>query len=201
MAVQARSVRSIGGGVTIRDYRGTGLLRPSPAGPGGSVVHIRPLVFVEHIPVIPNRRGIEDGLQLARVLNDQGLAVHTGDDSEGNVFRFTNLDELCWQAKGANALSCGTEHMHLTIGEPWSERQMRASAYMAVVALERQGIPLENGGLIAGPGIVKVKQRGHVGHAYVARAAGFNDRTDPGAGFHRQHMYELARFFQRHRHF
>ncbi len=196
MTPRARSVRKIPGGVTIYDFRGTGLCPPVRDN-SGKPVKIKPLVLVEHIPVVANRQGIEDGIRLANVLTAQGLAVQSATDSEGNVYRYTNLDDLCWQARGANAVGCGTEHMHLTIGEPWSERQMRAAAWLAVLAEDRQGVPLRNGTLISGPGVVKVKRRGHVGHAYVSRAAGFNDRSDPGPGFDRQHMYELARHFQR----
>lgn len=191
------SVPGMGG--KVYDFRGTGLC--PPASVNGGSVKIKPLVAVEHIPVVANRNGIDDFVALAGVLRVRGLAVQSATDSEGNVCRYTNLDDLCWQAKGANAVSCGTEHMHLTVGEAWTERQMRAAAWLAVLAFERQGVPLQNGSLIAGPGVVKVKQRGHVGHAYVSRAAGFNDRIDPGAGFERQHMYELARFFMRHRRF
>lgn len=200
MSVRPRSVHKIPGGVTVYDFRGTGLC-PPVRDAAGKVVKIKPLVAVEHIPVIRNVPGLGDFISLANTLRAQGLSLQSATDSEGNVCRYANLDDLCWQARGANAVSCGTEHMHLTIGEPWSEKQMRAAAYLAWLAHERQGIPLHNGVLIAGPGVVKVRRGGHVGHAYVSRAAGFNDRVDPGAGFNRQHMYELARYYDRHRRF
>lgn len=195
--VEVFPVKGMGG--KVYDFRGTGLC--PPAMPNGKPVKIKPLIAVEHIPVVRNVPGIGDFVSLANVLRVQGLSLQSATDSEGNVCRYTHLDQLCWQARGGNVLSCGTEHMHLTIGEPWGEKQMRAAAWLAVLALERQGIPLNNGTLISGPGVVKVKQRGHVGHAYVSRAAGFNDRIDPGPGFDRQHMYELARFFLKHRRF
>lgn len=200
MAVQARSVRTIQGGVKVYDYRGTGLVPPVMR--SGRPVTIRPLLYVHHIPVIKNTAGVGDLMSLARVLRARGLNVHNADDREGNIFLFTRMDQLCWHAKGANSFSMGTEHMHYrTVGEPWSERQMRAAAYLAFQAWKDHGIPVQMGGMLPGSGVVRVTKRGHTDHEIVSAKAGFHDRSDPGDEFHYKHLFELIHYFDRHRHF
>ena len=193
MSVTAKRVRHIKGGVTVRDYRGTGLCPPN----GG---HITPVIFVQHIPVIRNRPGVEDLVTLGRVLRAQGLAVQRGTDAEGNVAQFTKLDELCYHARGANSISVGAEHMHWSTGEEWTERQFRAVAFCAWEAMHFHGIPLQGARLLSG-NPTRVARRGHTSHRRQAAAAGFHDRVDPGPGFRWRHVYDLARFYDRHRRF
>lgn len=193
MSIQAKSVRKIPGGVTIRDYRGTGLCPPN----GG---RIRPLIFVQHIPVIRNKPGTEDLITLGRVLKQQGLAVQAGTDAEGNVAQYTRLDELCYHARGANSVSMGCEHMHYSISEEWTEAQMRAAAWLAHHASVSYGIPLQRA--ILGQGRpTKVQRRGHTSHANQSAKAGFNDRSDPGPKFNYTHLYDLAKFYAKNRRF
>lgn len=192
--IKPRSVRKIKGGVTVYDWRDTGLCPPS----GG---RIEPVLFVQHIPVIANRPGVQDLETLGRVLKAQGLAVQYGTDAEGNLARFTRLTELCFHARGANSIAAGCEHMHFTIGETWTERQFRAAAVLAWEAHERAGIPLQGAHLVAGAGLTRVARPGHTSHRRQAAAAGFDDRMDPGSGFRFGHVYELARFYGRHGHF
>jgi len=193
MAISATSVHKIKGGVTIRDYRGTGLCPPNFG-------RITPVIFVEHIPVIRNRPGVEDLFTLGAVLKAQGLAVQNGTDSEGNVAIFTRMVDGCFHARGSNSISAGTEHMHLTVAEEWTERQMRAAAWIAWQAFDDHGIPLQGAQLLPG-NPTRVARKGHTSHQTQAAAAGFNDRSDPGPGFKFGHMYELARFFGKHGHF
>jgi hypothetical protein len=187
-----RSVKKIPGGVTIYDFRGTGACPPVP----GS--RFRPLVYVHHIPVIKNAAGLSDIHALASVLKNRGLAVQHATDAEGNVALFSRMDEMCWHAKGANSISVGCEHMHFTTDQPWSDRQMRAAAWLAVAAERSFGIPLQDGWLRAGNGEVGVRRRGHTTHEIVSAKAGYNDRSDPGPGFRLGRVYELARYFKRH---
>jgi hypothetical protein len=193
MSVHARSVRHIKGGVTVRDYRGTDVCPPN----GG---RIDPVVFIDHIPVIRNRDGVEDLLTLGRVLKAQGLAVQRATDAEGNVAQFTRLDALCYHARGANSISAGCEHMHYGLDEPWTERQFRAAAFVAWEAMHYHGIPLRGARLLAG-NPTRVARSGHASHRRQAAAAGYHDRSDPGPGFRFAHVYELAEFYDRHRRF
>ena len=41
--------------------------------------------------------------------------VQFSTDASGNVAMFTKANRLCFQARGANSVSCGIEHMHATI--------------------------------------------------------------------------------------
>jgi hypothetical protein len=194
--IQARNVTKLRGGVTIRDYRGTGLCPPN----GGK---IKPLIYVEHIPVIHNVAGIQDGITLGNVLKAQGLAVMSGTDSEGNIFLYTDMDDLCYHARGSNTISCGTEHMHYLVTEPWTEAQYRAAAVLAWRAHNHHGIPLQGArlGLTHPPNTTPVLRRGFTSHMVQARAAGWSDRSDPGSLFHFGHLYKLAHYFGTHRHF
>jgi len=141
---------------------------------------INPRLHVEHIPVIRQMDGRADLDLLWRVLVDQGLMVHNGSDGEGNVALFVPLDKLCYQARGANTVSVGTEHMHLAVTDAWSSHQLNAAAYLSYRSLEHADIPMYNGRLRSGNGFVVVARGGHVTHKRVSQAAGFNDRSDPG---------------------
>lgn len=187
-------IKELKGAGKVIDYRDTGLLEPS----GGI---IRPLIMVEHIPVIKNVPGTDDFETLARVLNDQGLSLQAATDAEGNVALYNPLNRLCFQARGANQVSCGVEHMHLSIGEAWSRKQLRAAAWLWQLAEREFGIPLRIARLASGPGRVNVLRRGHTSHQRVSEAAGFNDRVDPGPGFDWEYVRKAALFFKRHGHF
>jgi hypothetical protein len=191
----ARSVRTIPGmGGKVFDFRGTGLCPPN----GG---RMRPLLMVHHIPVVHQQPGIGDFETLARVLRAQGLAIQAATDAEGNVALFTRLDELCFGHRGANQFACGVEHMHFDVNEPWTEKQMRAAAWLAHRAWRSFGIRPRKGLLLPGAGLVRVQRRGHTSHMEVSAKAGFNDRSDPGPKFRFAHLYELTRFFDKHHRF
>jgi hypothetical protein len=199
MTVKARSIREIpgmgpGSDGKVYDYRGTGLCPPS----GG---RIRPLAMVHHIPVVRQAEGAADGVQLGNILRAQGLAIQAATDAEGNVFLYTRLDELCWGQRGANQIACGVEHMHYTVGEPWTKYQMRAAAWLANQAWTAFGIPPQGAILTAGPGRVGVSRRGHTSHEMVSNKAGFHDRSDPGKGFDYAEMYALTRHYHRNHRF
>jgi hypothetical protein len=168
---QPTKIKTIKGMGTVWDYRR--FTQPN----GGP---IEPLVFVQHIPVIRQMDGRADLDVLWRVLVSQGLMVHNGTDAEGNVALYCRMDRLCFHARGGNSVSCGTEHMHLTTAEDWSDRQLNAAAYLSNRAYENQDLPRRHGNLDRGPGFVKVRRRGHVTHEAVSAKAGFNDRSDPG---------------------
>jgi hypothetical protein len=192
--IKPRSIRAIAGMGKVYDYRGTGLCPPN----GG---RIRPLCMVHHIPVVANAKGTADLVRLADVLRAQGLAIQAATDAEGNVALYTRLDELCFGQRGANQFSCGVEHMHVTVGEAWSERQMRAAAWLANQAWISYGIPPHRATLLPGRGVARVARRGHTSHQNVSTKAGFNDRSDPGKGFDYPHLYELTRFYNKHKRF
>ncbi|MEA2241231.1 MAG: N-acetylmuramoyl-L-alanine amidase [Solirubrobacteraceae bacterium] len=187
-------LKELRGAGKVFDYRGTGLL---PANGG----IIRPLIMVEHIPVVPNVKGTADFHTLANVLRAQGLSLQAATDREGNVALYNDLNRLCFQAKGANQVSCGVEHMHMTIGEEWSKKQFRAAAWLWQYAEHTFGIPLRVARITSGPGRVGVLRRGHTSHQRVATAAGFNNRVDPGPGFDWEYVRKAALFFKSHGHF
>lgn len=188
-------VKELGGAGKVYDWRGTGLLRPSAG-------TIKPLIMVEHIPVVPNKAGIQDFLDLARVLRAQGLSLQAATDRDGNVALFTPLHSCCWQARGVNQQSCGVEHMHMAVSEEWTKKQLRASAWLWQYAEREYGIPLRVGKLApGGPGLARVIKRGHVSHERVSQAAGFNDRVDPGPKYDWEYVRHAALFFKAHGHF
>jgi hypothetical protein len=157
---------------TVWDYRRFTV----PNGP-----HMRPLIFTQHIPVIRQMDGRADLDVLWKVLVAQGLMVQNGTDGEGNVAFYTNMDRICWHARGANSLGPGTEHMHLTTAESWSDRQLNAAAYLSNRLYENHGVSRKHGHIVPNtPGTVAVTRRGHVTHEAVSKKAGFNDRSDPG---------------------
>jgi hypothetical protein len=194
----------IGGGHVLKDVKGMGKVydwRTSPWTPanGGS---IKPLAFVHHIPVVPNSVGIGDFVTLRNVLVAQGLMVQTATDREGNVALFTPFNRLCYQAKGANQITCGCEHMHLTTGEAWTKHQLRASAWLVNQALEKHGIPATAwASLGSGKGFVTVKRRGQTTHESVSAHAGFHDRTDPGHGYDKEYVDHCVHYYRKHHHF
>jgi hypothetical protein len=186
-----RSERTIPGmGGKVFDFRGTGLCPPN----GG---RIRPLLMVHHIPVVSNVTGTADFIRLGDILRGKGLAIQASTDAEGNVALFTRFDEFCFGHRGANQIGCGIEHMHMTVGEPWTEKQMRAAAWCTAQVWISHGVPPRGGVMTPGNRIVGVTRRGHTSHRTVSDLAGFHDRTDPGTGFNFAHLYELARFFRK----
>jgi len=184
-AIAPRSVRAIPGMGKVYDYRGTGLCPPN--GP-----RMRPLIMVHHIPVVPNMKGTADFVRLGDVLRAQKLAIQAATDAEGNVALYTRFDELCYGQRGANQFSCGVEHMHMAVGEAWTEKQMRAAAWCANQVWVSYAIPPQRAILTPGDRIVGVQRRGHTSHQNVSKKAGFNDRSDPGEGFDYPHLYELT---------
>lgn len=178
---------------TVFDYR-----RETPS--NGGIIALR--ACVHHLPVIRNEPGRQDLDTLRRVLMAQGLMVQFGTDAEGNVAMYTKANRLCYHARGANSVACGIEHMHATVGEPWTERQMRAAAWVAQYLEREFGLPLQLADVEPGPGAtVVIKRKGHTSHQQISRVAGFNDRSDPGKGFDYSKMFSAARYFKAHGHF
>lgn len=165
---------------------------------------ITPYLYVDHIPVIHQAAGLEDINTLWRVLVGQGLMVHRADDAGGNVAMFTGLNVGNYQAKGANSISVGNEHMHYGINDPWSRKQMMAAAFASWQAYEYANITTRYGSIGSGNGYVTVRKRGHVTHKRVSAAAGYFDRSDPGPTWENgvdTEVAELARFYNTHHHF
>lgn len=182
-----------GASSSVFDYRSE-----TPA--NGGIINLR--ACVHHIPVIRQAEGRADLDTLRRVLQAQGLMVQHGTDAEGNVAMFTRANRLCYHARGGNSVTCGIEHMHYTVGEPWSKKQMRAAAWIAQYLEREFGIPLQMANVEPGPGYtVTIARKGHTSHQQISRVAGFNDRSDPGKGFDYGEMFAAARFFKKHGHF
>ncbi len=178
---------------TVFDYR-------RETASNGGIIALR--ACVHHVPVIRNEPGRQDLDTLRRVLMAQGLMVQFGTDAEGNVAMYTKANRLCYHARGANSVACGIEHMHLTTGEPWSKRQMRAAGWIAQYLEREFGLPLRMADVEPGPGAtVTIKRTGHTSHQQISRVAGFNDRSDPGQGFDYSEMFSAARYFKKHGHF
>ncbi len=168
--------------------------------PNGGIIGLR--ACVHHIPVIRQMPGRADLDVLRRVLIQQGLMVQFGTDAEGNVALYTRANRLCFHARGGNSVTCGIEHMHATVGEPWSKKQMRAAAWIAQYLERTFAIPLQMADVEPGPGAtVVIARKGHTSHQQIGRVAGFNDRSDPGRGFDYAEMFAAAKFFKRHGHF
>lgn len=163
-----------------RDIKGMGAVWDYRAFTQPNGGRINPLVFVQHIPVIRQMAGRADLDALWRVLISQRLMVQRATDGEGNVAKYTGLRALCFHARGANAISAGVEHMHLTTADSWTDRQLNAAAYCAWEAHDKCGIPLTRARLGDGAGLVKVRRRGQTTHEAVSRHAQFFDRSDPG---------------------
>lgn len=195
MAISTRDRHDVRGMGTVYDYRGTGLLRPN-----GGIIRLEG--HVHHIPVMRDQAGAADFISLAGVLKAQGLSLQFATDGEGNVCLYNNANVLCYQARGVNSRACGTEHMHMSIGQDWREVQFRAAAWLEWWLERNYGIPNRNGILVPnGPGQARFKRTGHVTHRKVSEVAGFFDRSDPGPGFVRWHVHRLAGFYAAHRHF
>lgn len=178
---------------TIWDYRGE-------TSPNGGRINLRACTW--HIPVIRNVDGPGDLATLRRVLIEQGLMVQFGNDAEGNIALYTRPDRLCYQAKGGNSVTCGVEQMHLTTGEPWTRKQLRASGWIANYLRREFGLPLRMADIDPGPpGTIVVARTGHTSHAQVARMAGYHDRSDPGREFDYEYVFSCADFFARKGHF
>lgn len=189
--------------VKIKDIKGMGSIwdyRAFTIPNGGK---IRVLAAVEHIPVIRQMVGRADLDILWRVLVSQGLMVHNGTDGEGNVALFAPMDRLCFHARGANGLSVGTEHMHLTTLEDWGTKQLNAAAFLSHRMKIHHDLPRRHGALGAGSGLVTVRLRGHVTHEAVSRKAGFNDRSDPGDKYEdlMNEIEQRSVFFSNNHHF
>jgi hypothetical protein len=201
-----------GNGKVLKELRGAGKVydwRDSDWTPtNGGRINLR--LFVQHIPVIRNVDGIADIVTLRNALVAQGLMVQCCTDREGNVGLFTPFDFLCYQAKGANQISCGCENMLFSTAEDWSKLQLRAMAWV-IQLCERPahgGVPQTRGRLGSGSGVVRVLEEGQVWHSEVSDAAGFHDRSDPwGDTPHDvvverwEYVQHCIRFFDEHGHF
>jgi hypothetical protein len=194
----------VGDGKVLKEIRGAGKVydwRDSSWTPvnGGK---IPVLAFVHHIPVVPNVVGIGDFVTLRNVLVAQRLMIQSATDREGNIALFTPFNYLCYQARGANSFTAGCEHMHLTTSEPWSKRQLRASAWLINQVKRQHGVPATTTAQLgSGKGVCRVLKRGQTTHEEVSDAAGFFDRTDPGHGYDREYVNHCIRFFWKHGHF
>jgi hypothetical protein len=90
--------------------------------------------------------------------------------------------------------------MHLTVGEAWSKKQLRAAAWIWQYAEREFGIPVQTA--VLGRGIpTPVLKRGHISHKNQAKAAGYNDRIDPGTGFDVPYVAHCVAYFKRKGHF
>lgn len=178
---------------SVLDYRGF-----TPA--NGGRIGLR--ACVHHIPVIPQMPGRRDLDRLRDVLLAQRLMVQFGTDDAGHIALYTRANRLCYHARGGNTVTCGVEHMHYTVGEPWSRKQLRAAAWIAQYLEREFGIPLQMADVEPGPGSTAIiVRKGHTSHLQISRMAGYNDRSDPGRGFDYEYMFKAAGFFQRRGHF
>lgn len=180
----------------VYDWRNTSWSQPN----GGKIPL---LLFVDHIPVIPNMPGVADFIRLRDVLYAQGLRVQTSTDASGNVALFTPFDRLCYQARGANSFSMGCEHMHYGINDPWSRHQLNASSYLHWLAREHHGLRAHAAQLAPGNGVVRVVRSGQTEHKAVSHYAGYDDRSDPGPVYERdeEHVVKGVVYFDKHRSF
>jgi hypothetical protein len=177
----------------VFDFRGS-------TSPNGGRIALR--ACVHHIPVVTQKKGRDDLDLLRRVLQSQGLMVQFGTDAEGNVAIYTAPNRLCFHARGANAVTCGIEHMHFTTSEGWLKKQFRAAGWIAQLLERDHGIPLRLAQVEpAGSGRAQITRTGHTTHEQISRQAGFHDRSDPGSGFDFEEVFAAARFFKKHGHF
>lgn len=178
---------------SILDYRGF-----TP--PNGGTIPL--LACVHHIPVIRQMPGRQDLDAMRGILQRQGLMVQFGTDASGHIALYTRADRLCYHARGANSITCGIEHMHLTTGEWWSKKQLRAAAWCANYLRREFGVPLQMARVEpGGRGIARITRKGHTSHQQISAKAGYHDRSDPGRGFDYEYVFSAARFFARHGHF
>lgn len=167
--------------------------------PNGGIIDLR--ACVHHIPVMGQGPGHTDLDMLRRILIDKGLMVQFGSDAEGNVALYTRANRLCYHAKGGNQLTCGVEHMHYGVGDPWAKKQMRAAAWIAQYLEREFHLPLRMADVEPGPGVVRIVRTGHTSHQQISNMAGYHDRRDPGHGFDYEQMFSAADFYKRHGHF
>jgi hypothetical protein len=193
-----RRIENIPGIGKVYDFRGTGLMPPIRDS-AGRVIRIRPRVYTEHIPVMRNQRGIEDFYDLADVLRARGLNLQHATDSSGNVCLYMPFNWLAYQARGANSYGPGCEHMHVSVGEDWTKRQLRASAYLWYLGKRSWDIPAVRGDLRPGSarGLTVIAKRGHVSHQEVSNAARYYDRSDPGAGYDWEYVRHCYLYYRR----
>jgi hypothetical protein len=194
-------LKSIKGMGTVYDWRPTNWTKAN----GGTIV---PSFGVQHIPVVRNVDGFADIVTLRNVLVDQGLMIQQCTDREGNVGLFVYGNHLCFQARGANQCSWGTEHMHMTTSESWTKRQLRAAAWVNQLNNKHYGTPLSRGTVGSGNGLVRVIHPGQTTHQRISQAAGFNDRSDPGVkgedpggGYDFEYVSHCEQFFAKNGHF
>lgn len=191
----------IGGGKVLRDVPGMGKVYDwRRTAWTASMDHgpINPILGIVHIPVVPNMAGIADFVRLRDVLVAQGLGVQTATDSTGNVALYTDLNRMCYQARGANQFSWGTENMHLSVGEAWTKHQLRAQAWIINQSLDRFSIPTTWAELIPGYHLCGVKKRGITTHQREAIAAEWYDRSDPGPGYDHEYVRHAIRWYRDH---
>lgn len=202
-ALQPEGASIVGGGRVLKKVRGMGTVydwrHTNWAPANGGTIKLQ--VFVQHIPVVRNMAGIADFVVLRNVLVAQGLMVQQATDRDGNVALYTPMNSLCFQARGANQFSTGTEHMHMTTGEEWSKKQLRASAWIINQASLVHGVTIQNGRLSGGSGVARVAKKGQVSHMAVSKAAGFNDRVDPGNRYDWEYVRHCVMYFRKHSHF
>jgi hypothetical protein len=190
-----RIIKSIAGMGTIYDWRHSSW---TPVNGGQITVQ----AFVHHIPVVRNADGIADFVTLRNVLVSQGLMVQTATDNVGNVALYTPFNYLCYHAKGANSVTAGCEHMHLSTSEPWTKRQMRASAWVIQLCDDKHNVTTQKMASIgSGSGTIRVLSRGQTEHEIVSAKAGYHDRSDPGPGYDHDYVAHCVRFFDQHQHF
>lgn len=192
-----------GGGKILKSIKGMGTIydwRDSPWSPPNGGV-IKPIIFAQHIPVVPNMAGIADFVRLRDVLVAQGLMIHNATDRDGNIALYTHMNRLCYQARGANQFSCGTEHMHASVSEPWTKKNLRASAWLVNQANLKFGIPIQRAKLGNGNGVVRVARRGQTSHQEISQYSGYNDRIDPGKGYDWNYVTHCVFYFRKHGHF
>jgi hypothetical protein len=198
VAFGGRVIADVPGMGKVYDWRNTAWSQPN----GGKIPL---LLFVDHIPVIPQMPGIADFIRLRDVLYAQGLRVQTSTDGSGNVALFTPFNRLCYQARGANSFSMGCEHMHYSTGEPWTRHQLNASSYVHWMAREHHGLRANDGQLASGNGIVRVVRKGRTSHRLVSAYAGYNDRSDPGdkpqGTYDKEHVLKGVVYYDRHHSF
>jgi hypothetical protein len=197
--------RVVHGGIVVAEFVGMGKIidwRRSPWTPSSGGI-ISPLLYIDHIPVLPNQKGINDFIRLRDVLVAQGLMVHCSTDAEGNVAWYTDMNHLNFHARGANTISTGGENIHKSVEEEWTNRQLNAVSYMHWHMDRHWNVPPTQARLARGNGIVRVLKKGDTTHEKEADFAGFHDRGDPGRKFeqHRARVLRGVRYFNDHHHF
>lgn len=196
MLSNPRVLKELKGAGKLYDFRGTGHC-PGARDARGRYIRINPLIAVEHIPVVRDQPGWGDFATLGRVLRDQGLHLQFATDREGNVCIYNDANVLCYQARGANQVSCGVEHMHMGIHDPWTKMQLRASGWIWQYLEREYGIPMQGATLTRGSGkTARVVRKGHCSHERVSSASGYNDRSDPGPKYDWEYVLKCAKAYK-----